>query len=94
MNLYAWSEYVPQEVLDGFTKETGIKVNYGTYDSNEKLLQSLLIDPSQYDLIQPSDYMVQTLIRLKKLEPIEPSSDSESEEHPARVPQSALRSRQ
>ena len=71
INLYAWSEYVPQEVLDGFTKETGIKVNYGTYDSNEKLLQSLLIDPTQYDLIQPSDYMVQTLIRLKKLEPLD-----------------------
>jgi spermidine/putrescine transport system permease protein len=73
LNLYAWSEYVPQEVLDGFTKETGIKVNYSTYDSNEKLLQSLLIDPTQYDLVQPSEYMVQTLIRLKKLEPLDHS---------------------
>jgi spermidine/putrescine transport system permease protein len=71
LNLYAWSEYVPQEVLDGFTRETGIKVNYSTYDSNEKLLQSLLIDPTQYDLVQPSEYMVQTLIRLKKLEPLD-----------------------
>ena len=41
INLYAWSEYIPQEVLDGFTKETGVSVNYGTYDSNEKLLQSI-----------------------------------------------------
>ncbi len=74
LNLYAWSEYVPQEVLDGFTKETGIKVNYSSYDSNEKLLQSLLIDPGQYDLVQPSEYMVETLIRLKKLEPLDPAA--------------------
>ncbi len=30
LNLFAWSEYVPQAVIDGFTKETGIKVNYET----------------------------------------------------------------
>ncbi len=42
LNLFAWSEYVPQSVIDGFTKETGIKVNYETYSSNEEMLSKLL----------------------------------------------------
>jgi len=41
LNLFAWSEYVPQEVIDGYTKETGIKVNYETYASNEELISKL-----------------------------------------------------
>jgi spermidine/putrescine transport system substrate-binding protein len=36
LNLYAWSEYIPQALLDGFTEQTGIKVNYDTYSSNEE----------------------------------------------------------
>ena len=42
LNLFAWSEYVPQSVIDGFTKETGIQVNYETYASNEEMLAKLL----------------------------------------------------
>ena len=55
INLFAWSEYVPQEVIDGFTKETGIKVNYETYASNEEMLSKLLAESTKYDLIQPSE---------------------------------------
>ena len=47
LNLYNWSEYMPQEILDGFTKETGIKVNYTTFDSNEAMYAKLkLLDDS------------------------------------------------
>lgn len=42
VNLFGWSEYVPQEVLDGFTKETGIKVNFESYASNEEMLSKLV----------------------------------------------------
>ena len=42
LNLFAWSEYVPQSVLDGFTKETGIQVNYESYASNEEMLAKLM----------------------------------------------------
>jgi spermidine/putrescine transport system substrate-binding protein len=42
LNLFAWSEYVPQAVLDGFTKETGVDVNYETYASNEEMLAKLV----------------------------------------------------
>jgi spermidine/putrescine-binding protein len=71
LDLFAWSEYVPQEVIDGFTKQTGIKVNYQTYASNEEMLTKLNAGASNYDLIQPSEYMVETLIKRKKLAPID-----------------------
>ena len=65
--LFAWSEYVPQEVLDGFAKETGVKVKYETYASNEEMLSKLLAGGARYDLIQPSEYMVEALAKKSKL---------------------------
>ena len=47
LNLFAWSEYVPQAVIDGFTKETGIQVNYETYASNEEMLAKLVSGAQQ-----------------------------------------------
>jgi spermidine/putrescine-binding protein len=73
LNLYGWSEYVPQALLDGFTKETGIQVNYDTYSSNEELLSKLQAGASGYDIIIPSDYTVSILINLNLLEPIDRS---------------------
>lgn len=60
LNLYNWSEYMPQEVLDRFEEETGIEVIYTTYDSNEAMYArlKLLDDSSQYDLAVPSTYYV------------------------------------
>ena len=71
LDLFAWSEYVPQNVIDGFTQETGIKVHYETYDSNEEMLSKLLAGASNYDLIQPSEYTVEALIQKKKLAAID-----------------------
>ena len=65
LNLFAWSEYVPQAVLDGFTKETGIQVNYETYASNEEMLAKLLSGAASYDLIQPSEYTIEALVKEK-----------------------------
>ena len=70
LNLFCWSEYVPQEVIDGFTKETGIKVNVENYASNEEMLSKLLAGGSKYDLIQPSEYTIESLIKVDKLEPL------------------------
>ncbi len=63
LNLYNWSEYMPQEILDGFKKETGISVNYTTFDSNEAMYAKLklLDDSSQYDLAIPSTYYVEKM---------------------------------
>jgi len=63
VNLYAWSEYIPQALLDGFTEETGIKVNYDTYSSNEELLAKLQAGASGYDVVIPSDYTVAIMIK-------------------------------
>lgn len=71
LNLFGWSEYVPQEVIDGFTKETGVKVNYETYASNEEMLSKLLAGSTKYDLIQPSEYVVEALVKQGKLEPLD-----------------------
>jgi spermidine/putrescine transport system substrate-binding protein len=71
LNLFAWSEYVPQTVLDGFTKETGIQVNYESYGSNEEMLAKLMSGAEAYDLIQPSEYTVEALIAAKRLLPLD-----------------------
>ena len=71
VNLFGWSEYVPQAVLDKFTAETGIKVNYETYASNEEMLSKLLGGAAHYDLIQPSEYVVEALRAKGKLAEID-----------------------
>ena len=58
-------------MLDGFTKETGIKVNYETYGSNEEMLAKLLPSKGKYDLIVPSEYVVEALIKRNKLAPLD-----------------------
>lgn len=59
VNVYNWSNYMPSEVLKEFTKETGIKVNYATYDSNETMYAKLKANPrSGYDIVVPSTYFV------------------------------------
>lgn len=71
LNLFCWSEYVPQEVIDGFTKETGIKVNVENYASNEEMLAKLLAGGSHYDLVQPSEYTIEALTKIGKLEELD-----------------------
>jgi len=73
LNLFAWSEYVPQSVLEGFTKETGTRINYETYGSNEEMLAKLMSGASSYDLIQPSEYVVEALVKEKLLVPLDKS---------------------
>lgn len=71
LNLFAWSEYVPQAVIDGFTKETGIKVNYDTYASGEEMLSKLLAGGASYDLVQPPDYIAESMIKNRLLRPLD-----------------------
>ncbi len=71
LNLYCWSEYVPQDVIDRFTNQTGIKVNVENYASNEEMLAKLLAGGGQYDLIQPSEYVIEALIKEDLLIPID-----------------------
>ncbi|MFA6288266.1 MAG: spermidine/putrescine ABC transporter substrate-binding protein [Opitutaceae bacterium] len=71
LNLFAWSEYIPRPVIDGFTKETGIKVNYETFASGEEMLAKMLAGGTAYDLVQPPDYIAEALIKNKLLTPLD-----------------------
>jgi len=62
LKVYHWFEYIPQELVDKFTNETGIKVTIDTYDSNEAMLASLKAGKlGQYDVAVPGDYMVEIM---------------------------------
>ncbi|NBX40986.1 MAG: extracellular solute-binding protein [Gammaproteobacteria bacterium] len=54
LNVYNWSDYIEPGVIAAFTKETGIKVNYDVFDSNEMLETKLLAGNTGYDLVVPS----------------------------------------
>ncbi len=58
---YNWSEYIPSDVIEEFTKETGIKVFYSTYESNESMYAKLKLHPKGYDLVVPSTYYVEKM---------------------------------
>ena len=69
--VYNWSEYMPEEVLSRFEKETGIKVVYTTYDSNEAMYAKVkLLDGAGYDVIFPSTYYVDKMRRENLLLPV------------------------
>jgi putrescine transport system substrate-binding protein len=63
VNVYNWSDYVDPKMLDAFTKETGIKVVYDTYDNNEIVETKLLAGKSGYDIVVPSGPFLQRLIK-------------------------------
>ena len=69
--LYCWPGYVPDSVTKAFTKETGIRVLREYYSTNEELLRHRLVG-RRYDLVQPSDYAAETLIRRTALQPLRP----------------------
>lgn len=73
LNLYAWSEYVPHAMLEQFAQEYNVHVNYDTYSSNEELLAKLQAGASNYDVIIPSDYTVDALIKQGLLDTIDVS---------------------
>jgi putrescine transport system substrate-binding protein len=62
VNVYNWSDYIDPRVLEDFTKQTGIKVVYDTYDNNEIVETKLLAGRSGYDIVVPSGPFLQRLI--------------------------------
>src|SRR4051812_16022387 len=65
VNFYNWSNYMAPGVLEDFTKETGIKVIYDTFDANETLETRLLAGQSGYDLVVPGAYFLERQIKAK-----------------------------
>lgn len=77
ITVYNWGQYISDgtdgslDVLSAFTKATGIRVNYVTFDSNETMYTKLKTGGSAFDVIIPSDYMIAQLIAEDMLEPID-----------------------
>lgn len=63
LNLFTWEGMFPQEVLDGFTEETGIRINYNNFDFDETMLTKLqAAQGGDYDLVIADDYIIETVI--------------------------------
>jgi spermidine/putrescine transport system substrate-binding protein len=74
VSLYNWTDYIDPDVLRKFEAETGITVTLDNYDSNETLLARLQAGGASYDVIVPSDYMVDQMIQLGLLQEVDPAS--------------------
>lgn len=75
LNLYNWEEYMPQKILDGFEKETGISVNYIKFESNEDMYDNLKTADSTnpYDIAVPSSYFVDKMAKEGLLQELDKS---------------------
>ncbi len=71
LNIYSWSDYYDPAILERFEKENNCKITYDVFSSNEELLAKMQAGGAQYDIIQPSDYMVTTMLELKMLEKLD-----------------------
>lgn len=69
--IYNWTEYIPAAVLEQFTKETGIEVEYATYESNEAMYAKIkLMDGKGYDIAVPSTFYVEKMRKEGLIQPI------------------------
>ncbi len=72
LNLYNWGDYIDPALITKFEHETGYHVSYQTFDSNESMYTKLM-SGEKYDVIVPSDYMVQRLIEENQLQKLDKS---------------------
>ena len=71
VNVYNWGEYIDESIFRIFENETGIKVNYSVYQSNEEMYSTMKLGTATYDVIIPSDYMISRLIEEDMLEELD-----------------------
>ncbi|MCR8967399.1 ABC transporter substrate-binding protein [Streptococcus zalophi] len=71
--IYNWGDYVDPDLLEKFTEETGIKVEYETFDSNEAMYTKIKQGGTSYDLAVPSDYMIDKMIKEELIVPLDKS---------------------
>ena len=71
LNVYNWGDYIDEDVLDSFEEETGIKVNYETFATNEDMYVKVKQGGTKFDVIIPSDYMIARMIKEDLLEKID-----------------------
>ena len=80
LNIYNWGEYISDgsegslDIVKEFEKLTGIKVNYSTFDSNESMYSLIKHGGVSYDIVIPSDYMIERMINEDMLQKIDVDS--------------------
>jgi putrescine transport system substrate-binding protein len=73
LNVYNWSDYIDESVITDFTKETGIKVQYDVFDSNEVLETKLLAGSTGYDIVVPSASFLERQIKAGVFQKLDPA---------------------
>lgn len=71
LNIYNIGDYIDPDLIDKFTDKTGIEVVYESYDTNEAMYQKIKSESSNFDIIFPSDYMVEKMAKENMLEEID-----------------------
>lgn len=71
LNIFNWSEFLPESVIKQFEKEYNVKVNYATFSSNEEMLAKLMGGNVPYDLVVTSDYAIEIMIKQNLIQPID-----------------------
>ena len=71
LNIFVWTEYFPQDMLDCFELVYDIKLNRDEYSSNEEMYAKLSAGGTAYDLAQPTDYIVPLMIRQELLQELD-----------------------
>lgn len=71
LNVYNWSDYIADDTIKNFEKETGIKVNYDNYDSNEILHAKLIAGKTGYDVVVPGAHFAKTQIEAGLLQKLD-----------------------
>ena len=70
LNVFNWGEYIGEDVIANFEEEYGVKVNYSLFDSNE-IMYTKLLSGNTYDVIVPSDYMIERLMEEDLIQPLD-----------------------
>lgn len=71
LNVYNWGDYIDESVLADFEDETGIKVNYEMYATNEDMMVKLTQGGNSYDVVFPSEYIIEKMLKEEMLEPLD-----------------------
>ncbi|TQQ84820.1 spermidine/putrescine ABC transporter substrate-binding protein [Peptacetobacter hominis] len=71
LNVYNVGDYIDESLIEVFEEQTGIDVQYSTYDTNEMMYQKVKSGSTKYDIVVPSDYMVSKMIKEGMLEKID-----------------------
>lgn len=73
LNIYTWSDFIPEEVISEFEKKERVKVNVSYYETNDMMLSKLLSGTNEYDIVSPSTDFISVMKKLNLLSKLDKS---------------------